>query len=49
MLLPDQLNQLATGRDGTLPGKAVGPCTIGAQQPFRLTGTMIGIELSTRM
>jgi hypothetical protein len=34
MLSPDQLRHVATGRDGILPGKALDPYTIGAQQPL---------------
>jgi hypothetical protein len=43
------LRHVATGRDRRLPGKALDPCTISAQQPFRLTVTRIGVKLSTRM
>jgi hypothetical protein len=47
MLSPDQLRHVAAGRDGRLPDKALGPYTTGAQQPFRLTGTRVGLELGT--
>jgi hypothetical protein len=47
MFSPDQVRHVATGKDGRLPGKTLGPCTLGAQQPFRLTRTRIGVELST--
>jgi hypothetical protein len=40
-ILPDQSRHVATGRDGRLPGKVLGPYTIVAQQPFRLTGTRV--------
>jgi hypothetical protein len=49
MLSPDQLRHGATGKDGWLPGKAIGPYTKGSQQPFRLTGTKIGVDLGTSM
>jgi hypothetical protein len=48
MLSPDQSRHVATSRNERLPGKAVGPYTIGAQQPFILTVTRTGIELGTR-
>jgi hypothetical protein len=38
------LRLVATGRDGMLPGKALGPYIIGAQQPFWLIETRIGVE-----
>jgi hypothetical protein len=44
MLSPDKVKHVDTGRDGRLPGQALGLCTIDAQQSFRLTGTMIGVE-----
>jgi hypothetical protein len=49
MLSPDQLKHVATGRDGELLGKALGPYTIGAQQSFRLTRIRIGVEWGTRI
>jgi hypothetical protein len=51
MLSPDQMttNHVATDRDERLPGKVPSLYTIGAQQPFSLTGTRIGVELVTRI
>jgi hypothetical protein len=50
MLSPDQLRQVATGRDRRLPGKALGPYTIGAQQSLGIDRIKDRVELmGTRM